>query len=173
MACGWIRGSTVHLFGYLKKVLHLLKQSLLVVVVLQHDASCIVSLGADPRATGVLPVGRLKKRLLAACRNRFICGLESLLCPFFHRLSFGPVPDRSFPDLTIFGEENSNLNLNNLWTSQRQMTLSLSKWRHAFSRVKRLLGFVRFCQQMAQFGILRKCAWGTLLLKLLIHSFLD
>lgn len=51
---------------------------------------------------GVLPVGRLKKRLLAACRNRFVCGFESLLCPFFHRLSFDPVPDRSFPDLTIF-----------------------------------------------------------------------
>lgn len=50
---------------------------------------------------GRSPVGRLKKRLLAACRWRLVCGFESLLCPFFHRFSFDPVPDRSFPDFTI------------------------------------------------------------------------
>lgn len=94
---------------------------------LAECASCNVSLAADPRVMGVLPVGRVKKRLFAACRNPLDCGLESLLCPFFHRLSFDPVPDRSFPDFTIFGEGNDHVSPNSLWTSQHQMTLSLSK----------------------------------------------
>lgn len=68
-----------------------------------------LALARDPRVMGSLPVGRLKKRLLAACRKRLVCGFESLLCPFFHRLSFDPVPERSFPDLTIFGVENSRV----------------------------------------------------------------
>ncbi|KAG7236368.1 hypothetical protein INR49_001065 [Caranx melampygus] len=78
----------------------------------------------DPRVKGGLPVGRLKKRLLAACLNRLVCGFESLLCPFFHRLSFDPVPERSFPDLTIFGVENSRVDC----LLQLQMTLSLDKY---------------------------------------------
>lgn len=69
----------------------------------------MLALARDPRVIGSLPVGRLKKRLLAACRKRLVCGFESLLCPFFHRLSFDPVPERSFPDFTIFGDENNHV----------------------------------------------------------------
>lgn len=65
-------------------------------------------LALTPRVTQNSPVGRLKKRLLAACRKRFDSGFESLLCPFFHRLSFDPVPERSFPDLTISGVKKNN-----------------------------------------------------------------
>lgn len=68
-----------------------------------------LALAIDPRVMGISPVGLLKKRLLAACRKRLVCGFESLLCPFFHRFNFDPVPDRSFPDLTIFGVENSRV----------------------------------------------------------------
>lgn len=65
------------------------------------------TLAIVPRVVRSSPLGRLKKRLLAACRKRFDSGFESLLCPFFHRLSFDPVPDRSFPDLTISGVKNT------------------------------------------------------------------
>lgn len=116
-------------------------------------ASRIVSLAADPRVTGVLPVGRLKKRLLAACRNLLDCGLESLLCPFFHRLSFDPVPDRSFPDLTIFGGEKVHFSQNYLVEQPapddsvaQQMTSRM------FSHVTSLRGDLSICQQMAQFS---------------------
>lgn len=67
-----------------------------------------LTLALAPRVVQNSPVGRLKKRLLAACRKRFDSGFESLLCPFFHRLSFDPVPGRSFPDLTISGVKKNN-----------------------------------------------------------------
>lgn len=83
-----------------------------------------LTLALAPRVVQNSPVGRLKKRLLAACRKRFDSGFESLLCPFFHRLSFGPVPDRSFPDLTISGVKKI-ITFAQLLVVQLQMTLSL------------------------------------------------
>lgn len=87
-----------------------------------------LTLALAPRVMQDSPVGRLKKRLLAACRKRFDSGFESLLCPFLYRLSFDLVPDRSFPDLTISGVKKI-ITLAQLLVVQVQMTLSLYWWR--------------------------------------------